>query len=95
MSKVLLWIAVVMGAIYIVRVNYWGSKTYEPFVNGCLASGASPLRCECLADYVHERFDDLEVARILKNDKTDSSFSDRVDRTIAAGTLSCKGSDQL
>lgn len=94
MSKVLLWVAVVMGAIYLVRVNYWGSKTYEPFVNGCVLSGASEVRCNCLADYVHERFDDLEVARILRNDRSEVAFSDRVDRTIAAGTLSCKGSDQ-
>lgn len=94
MSKVLLWIAVVMGAIYIVRVNYFGSKTYEPFMNGCLVSGASEARCSCLTDYVHERFDDLEVGRILRSDRSDAAFSERVDRVIAAGTLACKSVDQ-
>jgi hypothetical protein len=71
MSKVLLWVAVVFGAIYLVRVNYFGSKTYEPFLQGCVASGATEARCTCLTDYVHERFDDLEVRKIMTHNMSD------------------------
>ena len=93
MSKVLLWVAVVFGAIYLVRVNYFGSKTYEPFLQGCVASGATEARCRCLTDYVHERFDDLEVRKIMTHNMSDEAFAAKVERTIAAGTLACKGAE--
>ena len=93
MSKVLLWVAVVFGAIYLVRVNYFGSKTYEPFLQGCIASGATEARCACLTDYVHERFDDLEVRKIMTHNMSDEAFAAQVERTIAAGTLACKAAE--
>lgn len=91
MSKALLWMAAVMFAIYLVKTQYLNSTTWEPFRDGCLAGGsASEAQCNCLADYVHERFSDEEVQRIMNNQVSDPLFSERVNRTVMAGTLACR-----
>lgn len=91
MGKTLLWIAAVMFAIYLVKTQYLNSSTWTPFRDGCLASGtASEAQCNCLADYVHERFSDEEVQRIMDQQITDPVFADRVQRTVLAGTLACR-----
>lgn len=91
MGKVFLWIAVVMLAIYLVKTQYLASKTWKPFRDGCLASGtATKAQCSCLSDYVHKRFSDQEVQRIMDNKVTDPQFSKRVKQVIFDGTHSCE-----
>jgi hypothetical protein len=91
MGKVLLWIAAVMFAIYLVKTQYLSSSTWTPFRDGCLAGGsATQAQCDCLADYVHERFTDEEVQRIMDNQVTDPVFAEKVNQTVIAGTLSCR-----
>ena len=41
MGKVFLWMAVVLFGIYLVTTQYLGSKTWEPFRDGCLAAGGA------------------------------------------------------
>lgn len=91
MGKVLLWMAAVMFGIYLVKTQYLTSKTWEPFRDGCLAAGsATEAQCSCLSDYMHERFSDLEVKRIMDNQTTDPVFSERVANAVMAGTLACR-----
>ncbi len=91
MGKVFLWMAVVLFGIYLVKTQYLGSKTWEPFRDGCLAAGgASEAQCSCLADYIHERFSDQEVQRIMNNQVTDPVFTQRVNTAVQAGTLACR-----
>ena len=93
MSKVLVWISIVMLAIYVVKTQYLTSKTWEPFRDGCIAGGGTEAQCNCLADYVHERFSDLEVERIMRMEQGDSAFEAKVQQTIMAGTLACKAGE--
>jgi len=94
MGKVFLWMGVVLLAIYLVKSQFLTSKTWTPFRDGCLASGsADEAQCNCLADYVHERFSDEEVKRIMNTQITDSVFADKVNRTVVAGTLACRNPD--
>jgi hypothetical protein len=90
MSKVLVWISIVMLAVYVVKTQYLTSKTWEPFRDGCIAGGGTEAQCNCLSDYLHERFSDLEVERIMKLEKGDSAFETKVEQTVMAGTLACK-----
>lgn len=91
MGKVFLWMAAVLLAIYLVKSQFLTSKTWTPFRDGCLASGnASEEQCNCLSDYVHERFSDQEVQRIMNNQMTDPVFSEKVNKTVVAGTLACR-----
>ena len=93
MSKVLVWISIVMLAIYVVKTQYLTSKTWEPFRDGCIAGGGTEAQCSCLADYVHERFSDLDVERIMRMEQGDSAFEAKVKQTIMAGTLACKAGE--
>ena len=91
MGKVFLWMGVVMLGIYLVKTQYLNSKTWEPFRDGCLAaSDASREQCSCLADYMHERFSDQEIRRIMDNQVTDAVFGQRVNNAVQAGTLACR-----
>ena len=87
MSKVMVWISIVMLAIYVVKTQYLASKTWEPFRDGCIAGGGTEMQCNCLSDYVHERFSDNEVTSIMRMEKGDSAFETKVEQTIMAGTL--------
>ncbi|MBV1787869.1 hypothetical protein KQ940_07345 [Marinobacterium sp. D7] len=94
MGKVFLWMGVVLLAIYLVKSQFLSSKTWTPFRDGCVASGnASEAQCDCLSDYVHERFSDQEVQRIMDTRITDPVFADKVNRTVVAGTLACRNPD--
>lgn len=93
MSKALIWISVVLLAIYVVRTQYLTSKTWEPFRDGCVAGGGTEAQCNCLSDYVHKRFSDEEVARMMRMEQSDSTFNTRVEQTVMAGTLACKTGD--
>ncbi|KEA63489.1 hypothetical protein ADIMK_2268 [Marinobacterium lacunae] len=91
MGKVFLWMGVVLLAIYLVKSQYLSSKTWGPFRDGCLASGgATEEQCSCLSDYVHERFSDQEVQRIMDTRITDPVFAEKVNKTVVAGTLACR-----
>ncbi|GGC09489.1 hypothetical protein GCM10011352_39860 [Marinobacterium zhoushanense] len=94
MGKVFLWMGAVLLAIYLVKSQFLTSKTWTPFRDGCVASGnASEAQCSCLSDYVHERFSDQEVQRIMDTQITDPVFADKVNRTVMAGTLACRNPD--
>lgn len=93
MSKVLVWISIVMLAVYVVKTQYLTSKTWEPFRDGCIVGGGTEAQCTCLSDYLHERFSDLEVERIMKLEKGDSAFETKVEQTVMAGTLACKSGE--
>jgi len=90
MSKVLVWISIVMLSVYIVKTQYLTSKTWEPFRDGCVKSGGTESQCNCFADYIHKRFSDLEVEKIMRTELNDTSFNQRVEQAVAAGTLACK-----
>lgn len=91
MGKTLLWIGAVMFAIYLVKTQYLNSSTWTPFRDGCLAAGsASEAQCNCLTDYVHQRFSDKEVQRIMEQQVDDPVFAEKVRQTVMAGTLACR-----
>lgn len=89
MSKALLWIGIVLGAVYIMKTQFLNSKTYDPFKQGCIAGGYSEAQCGCLADYVHERLSDQEVQGIMDNRVSDPGFAARVNSIRVAGNLAC------
>lgn len=90
MAKVFLWMGAVLLAIYLVKSQFLNSKTWTPFRDGCVVAGSgSEEQCNCLANYVHERFSDQEVKRIMETEITDPVFADKVDRAVMAGTLAC------
>lgn len=90
MSKVLLWIGVVMLAIYVVKTQYLTSRTYQPFIEGCMASGnASEAQCSCLADYLHQRYSDKEMQAIMNNGLEDELIRSRVEQDIRTGSKAC------
>jgi len=91
MGKTLLWIGAVMFAIYLVKTQYLNSSTWIPFRDGCLAAGsATEAQCNCLTDYVHERFSDKEVQQIMDQRIDDPVFAEKVKQTVMAGTLACR-----
>ncbi|SEG78125.1 hypothetical protein [Marinobacterium lutimaris] len=91
MGKVFLWMGVVLFAIYLVKSQFLNSKTWTPFRDGCLVSeNATEAQCNCLADYVHERFSDQDVQRMMDNQITDPVFAQKVNSTVVAGTLACR-----
>ena len=90
MSKILVWIAVVMLAIYVVKSQYLTSKTYQPFIDGCMASGsASAQQCECLSKYMHKRYSDIEMQSIMDNAISDTLMQKQVARDVRLGSASC------
>jgi hypothetical protein len=90
MAKVLLWISAVMLAVYVVKTQYLTSKTYEPFIAGCVASGnATKEQCECLSAYVHKRYSDLEVRAIMDNRLGDELSQTKVEQDIRHGSKIC------
>ncbi|WP_028470573.1 hypothetical protein [Neptunomonas japonica] len=90
MAKVLLWISAVLLAVFVIKTQYLTSKTYEPFIAGCVASGnASQEQCECLSDYVHKRYSDLEVRAIMDNRLGDELSQTKVEQDIRQGSQVC------
>lgn len=90
MAKIFLWIAAVMLAIFVVRTQYLTSKTYQPFVDGCLAGGkASEAQCECLADYLHKRYSDNEMQAIMDNQLGEALSQAQVEEDIRLGSRRC------
>jgi len=79
-----------MVAIYVVKSQYLTSKTFEPFVEGCMASAtASARQCECLSKYMHKRYSDLEMQSIMDNNMTDSLMKKQVARDVKLGSSEC------
>ncbi len=79
-----------MLAVFVIKTQYLTSKTYEPFVAGCVASGnASQEQCECLSDYVHKRYSDLEVRAIMDNRLGDELSQTKVEQDIRQGSKVC------
>ncbi|BBB31415.1 hypothetical protein [Neptunomonas japonica] len=90
MAKILLWISAVLLAVFVIKTQYLTSKTYEPFVAGCVSSGnASQEQCECLSDYVHKRYSDLEVRAIMDNRLGDELSQTKVEQDIRQGSQVC------
>jgi hypothetical protein len=90
MSKILLWISAVMLAIFVVKTQYLTSKTYQPFVDGCMASpSATQGQCECLSDYMHKRYSDREMQAIMDNRLGDELSKQKVELDIKQGSLQC------
>lgn len=79
-----------MLAVYVVKTQYLTSKTYEPFVAGCAASGnASQVQCECLSGYIHKRYSDIEVQAIMDNRLGDELSKTEVEQDIRQGSQIC------
>lgn len=90
MAKVLLWIAAVSFAIYIVKSQYLSSKTYEPFIQACVSAGsASEARCTCLSDYIHQRYSDKEVQAMMDNRIADAAGRQQIERDVRLGSEYC------
>lgn len=90
MSKVLLWISAVLLAVYVIKTEYLTSKTYEPFVAGCVAAGtASQAQCECLADYMHKRYSDVDVQAIMDDRLGNELPRSKVEQDIRKGSQIC------
>ncbi|MGY8869502.1 MAG: hypothetical protein ACKVJE_03590 [Pseudomonadales bacterium] len=90
MAKVLLWISAVMLGVFVIKTQYLTSKTYEPFIAGCVASkSATQEQCECLSDYVHKRYSDLEVQAIMDNRLGDELSRTKVEQDIQQGSQVC------
>ena len=91
MSKVLLWLGVVMMAIYVVKTEFLTSSTWTAFRDGCMRSEQSnEAQCSCLSDYIHKRFSDQEVQRIMDNVSKDERFTQRVNQAVLEGSQSCR-----
>ena len=79
-----------MLAVYVIKTQYLTSKTYEPFVAGCVASGtSSQAQCECLGNYIHKRYSDLEVQAIMDNRLGDELSKTKVNQDIRQGSQLC------
>lgn len=90
MAKVLLWISAVMLVIFTVKTQYLTSKTYQPFVDGCVAAGtASEAQCECLSDYLHKRYSDIEMEAIMDGRLGDALSKTKVEFDIRKGSEFC------
>lgn len=89
MAKIFLWIGAVSFAVFIVKTQLLTSKTYEPFVEGCMVGeNSSQERCECLGKYVHKHFSDNEV-RLIMAEKMEGAFAEKVREVVAAGSQAC------
>lgn len=89
MGKVFIWIAVVSLAVLVVKTQFLASKTYEPFIAGCMAGeGATQERCECLSRYVHKHFSDREVQAIMEQ-RLEGAFAQKVEEIVRAGSQAC------
>lgn len=94
MAKILVWIAVVMLGIYVVKTRYLTSTTHQPFIDGCLASGsASPEQCRCLADYLHRIYSDKEMQAIMAGNYNTSLPKEQVEQRIFQGSRACQTAD--
>jgi len=90
MGKVFLWIGFVALAAYLVKSQYLNSKTFEPFIQGCMSGeGATEERCTCLSRYVHKHFSDREVQAIM-DQRIEGAFARKVEDVIATGSRSCQ-----
>ncbi|MBY4679083.1 hypothetical protein [Marinobacterium arenosum] len=90
MSKVFLWIGAVALAVFVLKSQFLNSKTWQPFMDGCMASGgASEAQCSCLTDYVHKHFSDREVGMIMRQQTGDGAFASKVEEVVRGGTRQC------
>lgn len=90
MYKILLWIGAVSLAVFLVKTQLWTSKTYGPFVEGCMqGENSTEERCECLGKYVHKHFSDNEV-KVIMAQRLEGAFGEKVKEVVAAGSLACK-----
>ncbi len=79
-----------MLGVFVIKTQYLTSKTYEPFIAGCVASkSATQEQCECLSDYVHKRYSDLEVQAIMDNRLGDELSRTKVEQDIQQGSQVC------
>lgn len=79
-----------MLGVFVIKTQYLTSKTYEPFIAGCVASGnATQEQCECLSGYVHKRYSDLEVRAIMDNRLGDELSKTKVEQDIRQGSKVC------
>ncbi len=89
MGKIFLWIGFVALVVYLMKSQFLTSKTYEPFIQGCMTgSNATEERCECLSRYVHKHFSDLEVQAIM-DQRLEGAFAQKVEEVIRAGSQAC------
>lgn len=89
MAKVFIWIAVVSLAVLVVKTQFLTSKTYEPFIAGCMAGeNATQERCECLSRYVHKHFSDREVQAIM-DQRLEGAFAQKVAEVVQSGSQAC------
>ncbi len=76
-------------AVFVMKTQLLTSKTYGPFVDGCMTvEGASQERCECLGKYVHKHFSDNEV-KVIMAQQMEGAFAEKVQEVVAAGSLAC------
>lgn len=73
-----------------IKTEYLASKTYEPFVAGCVAAGtATQAQCECLSDYIHKRYSDLDVQAIMDGRLGGELPRSKVEQDIRQGSQLC------
>ena len=90
MGKVFLWISAVLLVVYTMKTQYLTSTTWQPFRDGCMASGnATEAQCSCLSDYVHKHFSDREVQAIMDQNMADPAMQQKVEGIIRVGSRQC------
>ena len=90
MAKVLIWVSVVMFGIYLVKTQFLTSKTYDPFIAGCMTSGsASESQCRCLSGYMHKRYSDREIQAIMDGAVQDRIAREKIAKDVREGSLMC------
>lgn len=89
MTKAFLWIAAIALAVFTVKHEFLASKTFTPFIEGCMAGeGATEARCECLSRYVHKHFSDLEVKAIM-DQRMEGEFASKAIEIMQVGARNC------
>lgn len=89
MAKIFLWIAAISLLALAMKTQFWTSKTFTPFIQGCMVGeSATEERCECLSKYVHKHFSDMEVEAIM-DQRLEGAFGEKVKEVISAGSQAC------
>lgn len=90
MPRIFLLIAAFALVAFAVSQQFLTPKTLQPFVQGCIQSGATKAQCECLGSYVHDRLTEQEIGAVMENRVAGASFQNKVESTIQSGTLACR-----
>ncbi|WP_207061579.1 hypothetical protein [Motiliproteus sp. SC1-56] len=90
MPKLFLYLGGLALLAFVISRQFATPDTWTPFVEGCTRSGASFERCECLADYIHDRLSEAEVRAVMANRVAGASFEGRVHAIVEAGTQACR-----